>query len=62
MTLIAWIGATTTVLSVVVFAAVIWWATGRSRAERFAQAALAPFVLADEALDPAVAPSRGASS
>lgn len=48
MTIVAWIGAVTTVLSVLAFAGVIWWAYGRSRAERFAAAARAPFALPDE--------------
>jgi cbb3-type cytochrome oxidase subunit 3 len=48
MTLVSVIGSVSTVLSVLAFAGVIWWACGRARRERFAAAARAPFVLPDE--------------
>jgi cbb3-type cytochrome oxidase subunit 3 len=44
----ALIGSVTTVLSVLAFAGVLWWALGRSRRERFAAAAQAPFALPDD--------------
>jgi cbb3-type cytochrome oxidase subunit 3 len=48
MTLVSAIGSVSTVLSVLAFAAVIWWAFGRARRERFDAAARAPFALPDE--------------
>jgi cbb3-type cytochrome oxidase subunit 3 len=46
------IGTITTVLSFAAFLAVLWWTLGRSRRERFAAAAQAPFALPDD-LQPA---------
>jgi cbb3-type cytochrome oxidase subunit 3 len=42
------IGQVTTVISFVVFAAVVWFAYGKGRAGRFERAARAPFDLPDE--------------
>ena len=44
----ALIGSVTTVLSVLAFAGVLWWALGPGRRERFAAAAQAPFALPDD--------------
>jgi cbb3-type cytochrome oxidase subunit 3 len=60
VTLVAWIGASTTVLSMLAFAVVVWWAYGRGRAERLAAAAQAPFALPDDV--PADHENRKASS
>jgi len=48
MTLQSLIGTITTVLSFAAFLGVLWWALGRSRRERFAAAAQAPFALPDD--------------
>jgi cbb3-type cytochrome oxidase subunit 3 len=48
MTIVSVIGSVSTVLSVLAFAAVIWWACGRSRRARFEAAARAPFALPDD--------------
>jgi cytochrome c oxidase cbb3-type subunit 4 len=48
MTIVALIGAVTTVLSVLAFAGVVWWAYGGRRRARFEHAAQAPFALPDE--------------
>ena len=48
MNLITLIGTTTTVLSVIAFAGIVWWALGRSRRARFDAAAQAPFALPDD--------------
>jgi cbb3-type cytochrome oxidase subunit 3 len=48
MTIVSIIGTASTVLSVLAFAAVIWWACGRSRRPRFDAAARAPFALPDD--------------
>ena len=48
MSIAAWIGASTTVLSMLAFVVVVWWAYGGRRAARHAAAAQAPFALPDE--------------
>ena len=48
MTVVSIIGSLSTVLSVLAFAAVIWWACGRTRRARFEAAARAPFALPDD--------------
>ena len=60
MTIFNLIGAVTTVLSMLAFAAVVWWAYGRARRARFDAAAQAPFALPDDAVDVAQA-GRGAA-
>jgi cbb3-type cytochrome oxidase subunit 3 len=44
----ALIGSVTTVLSVLAFAGVVWFACGASRRQRFEDAARAPFALPDD--------------
>ena len=48
MSIVAWIGASTTVLSMLAFGLVVWWAYGGKRAARHADAAHAPFALPDD--------------
>jgi cytochrome c oxidase cbb3-type subunit 4 len=48
MTLASAIGEATTVISFVVFLAVVWFAYGKGRARHFDEAARAPFALPDE--------------
>ena len=48
MTLQSRIGTFTTGLSFAAFLGVLWWALGRSRRERFAAAAQAPFAQPDD--------------
>jgi cytochrome c oxidase cbb3-type subunit 4 len=48
MNLISVIGSVTTVLSVLAFAGVVWWALGSARRARFDAAAQAPFALPDD--------------
>jgi len=54
MNLVTVIGSTTTVLSMLAFVGIVWFALGRSRLARFEAAAQAPFALPDD-----LAPSRG---
>jgi cbb3-type cytochrome oxidase subunit 3 len=58
MTLVSLIGSITTLLSLLAFGAIVWWAYGRARRDRFAAAARAPFALPDEAADFDVKHSR----
>ena len=60
MNLVTLIGTTTTVLSMLAFAGIVWWALGRSRRARFDAAAQAPFALPDDL--PVVASDTKASS
>lgn len=48
MGITAWIGASTTLLSMLAFAVVVWWAYGGRRAARHADAARVPFALPDD--------------
>ena len=48
MNLVTLIGSITTVVSMLAFAGIVWWALGRSRRARFDAAALAPFALPDD--------------
>jgi cbb3-type cytochrome oxidase subunit 3 len=48
MSVVAWIGASTTLLSMLAFAVVVWWAYGGRRAARHADAARVPFALPDD--------------
>jgi len=54
------IGSITTLLSFVLFIAIVVWAFGKSRREAFDAAALAPFALPDEAhgAEPAARPAE----
>ena len=48
MSIVAWIGACTTLLSMAAFVVVVWWAYGSRRAARHAEAARVPFALPDD--------------
>lgn len=50
MDIVSLIGSTTTVVSVVVFAAIVVWAWGSGRKPAFDEAANAPFALPDDAV------------
>ena len=54
------IGSVSTVLSVLAFFGVVWWAWGRTRRERFAAAADAPFALPDDLPGPSAQGERTA--
>ena len=48
MTLVAFLGSATTVVSFLAFVAIVAWAYGKRRHARFDAAAQAPFALPDE--------------
>jgi len=60
MNAVTLIGSATTVLSMVAFVGIVWFALGRSRRARFDAAAQAPFALPDDLPPPPHA--DGASS
>jgi len=52
MDVVTIIGSTTTVLSMLAFVGIVWFALGRSRRARFEAAAQAPFALPDDLPSP----------